>query len=56
MRYLIRLLTMASAMATALVGTPAVVAPATEQGEATSGRVGAESQAGVTRFWFSLPA
>jgi signal transduction histidine kinase len=24
--------------------------------EATGGRVGAESQAGVTRFWFSLPA
>jgi signal transduction histidine kinase len=24
--------------------------------EATGGRVGAESHAGVTRFWFSLPA
>jgi len=24
--------------------------------EATGGRVGAESQAGITRFWFSLPA
>ena len=24
--------------------------------EAAGGRVGAESQAGITRFWFSLPA